>query len=312
MIIMEEKLKAMVDSLKKGLDSKVENDIKISKEEEKQINEERDKKIEEANKQIEAANKMIEEANKEAEEKKAEVQNKVFLKYENMLKEMNGKTFQQEQPLENFDIPNMELNNEKQTDFQDTIDPEVKSDIESELFDKKEEQQEFTPVSEPSVSIDFENGASEESTTFDANVEETPAVENESQIETSEPIQVTAVEDGADVIAQLGSVEQEKTQEAAPKLEEETKENTEVNNEVVNAAPGTDVFVGSLPIEYAQVDNSQQEAVQETAPQVEEDVPQVEAPVQEQPVSNFERSSGFTGMIDSMDQGRTRVHTPNN
>lgn len=298
MIIMEEKLKAIADNLKKGIDSELENDLKRLNDFSKQV--------------FEARDKAIEEANKKAEKEIAEENNKVFLKYENMLKEMNGKTFQQEQPLENFDIPNMELNNEKQTDFQDTIDPEVKSDIESELFDKKEEQQEFTPVSEPSVSVDFENGASEESTTFDANVEETPAVENESQIETSEPIQVTAVEDGADVIAQLGSVEQEKNQEAAPKLEEETKENTEVNNEVVNAAPGTDVFVGSLPTKFEQVDNSQQEAVQETAPQVEEVVPQVEAPVQEQPVSNVELSSGFTEIVDSMEQGRSRVHTPNN
>ena len=298
MIIMEEKLKAIADNLKKGIDSELENDLKRLNDFSKQV--------------FEARDKAIEEANKKAEKEIAEENNKVFLKYENMLKEMNGKTFQQEQPLENFDIPNMELNNEKQTDFQDTIDSEVKSDIESELFDKKEEQQEFTPVSEPSVSVDFENGASEESTTFDANVEETPAVENESQIETSEPIQVTAVEDGADVIAQLGSVEQEKNQEAAPKLEEETKENTEVNNEVVNAAPGTDVFVGSLPTKFEQVDNLQQEAVQETAPQVEEVVPQVEAPVQEQPVSNVELSSGFTEIVDSMEQGRSRVHTPNN
>lgn len=298
MIIMEEKLKAIADNLKKGIDSELENDLKRLNDFSKQV--------------FEARDKAIEEANKKAEKEIAEENNKVFLKYENMLKEMNGKTFQQEQPLENFDIPNMELNNEKQTDFQDTIDSEVKSDIESELFDKKEEQQEFTPVSEPSVSVDFENGVSEESTTFDANVEETPAVENESQIETSEPIQVTAVEDGADVIAQLGSVEQEKNQEAAPKLEEETKENTEVNNEVVNAAPGTDVFVGSLPTKFEQVDNLQQEAVQETAPQVEEVVPQVEAPVQEQPVSNVELSSGFTEIVDSMEQGRSRVHTPNN
>lgn len=298
MIIMEEKLKAIADNLKKGIDSELENDLKRLNDFSKQV--------------FEARDKAIEEANKKAEKEIAEENNKVFLKYENMLKEMNGKTFQQEQPLENFDIPNMELNNEKQTDFQDTIDSEVKSDIESELFDKKEEQQEFTPVSEPSVSVDFENGASEASTTFDANVEETPAVENESQIETSEPIQVTAVEDGADVIAQLGSVEQEKNQEAAPKLEEETKENTEVNNEVVNAAPGTDVFVGSLPTKFEQVDNLQQEAVQETAPQVEEVVPQVEAPVQEQPVSNVELSSGFTEIVDSMEQGRSRVHTPNN
>ena len=298
MIIMEEKLKAIADNLKKGIDSELENDLKRLNDFSKQV--------------FEARDKAIEEANKKAEKEIAEENNKVFLKYENMLKEMNGKTFQQEQPLENFDIPNMELNNEKQTDFQDTIDPEVKSDIESELFDKKEEQQEFTPVSEPSVSVDFENGASEASTTFDANVEETPAVENESQIETSEPIQVTAVEDGADVIAQLGSVEQEKNQEAAPKLEEETKENTEVNNEVVNAAPGTDVFVGSLPTKFEQVDNSQQEAVQETAPQVEEVVPQVEAPVQEQPVSNVELSSGFTEIVDSMDQGRTRGLHPAN
>lgn len=290
MIKMEEKLKAIADNLKKGIDSELESDLKRLNDFSKQV--------------FEARDKAIEEANKKAEKEIAEENNKVFLKYENMLKEMNGKTFQPEQQLENFDIPNMELNNEKQTDFQDTIDPEVKSDIESELFDKKEEQQEFTPVSEPSVSVELENGASEASTTFDANVVETPAVENESQIETSEPIQVTAIEDGADVIAKLGSVEQEKTQDTAPKLEEETNENTEVNNEVVNAAPGTDVFVGSLPAEFAQVANSQQEAVQETAP--------VEEVAQEQPISNVELSSGFTDIIDSMEQGRARVHTPNN
>ena len=168
---------------------------------------------------------------------------------------------------------------------------------------------------------EFENNNSEFVSSYSKNPEE---VKDATQIETSEPIQVTAVEDGADVIAQLGSVEQKETQvqesapavepiqEVAPQVEEETKENTEVNNEVVNAVPGTDAFVGSLPTKFAQVDNLQQEAVQETAPQVEEVVPQVEAPVQEQPVSNVELSSGFTEIVDSMEQGRARAHTPNN
>ena len=260
--MMEEKLKAMVDNLKKGLDSEVENDKKILKEEEKQINEERDKKIEEANKQIEAANKMIEEANKEAEEKKAEVQNKVFLKYENILKEMSNVTVQQEQPLENFDIPNMEEKKEEVVDETKAVDS--------------------SNISDPFLNVDYANGTSEvgshfepeETVTdekketdpliFDQNASiplgfdadtKTSEIEDATQIETSEPIQVTAVEDGADVIAQLGSVGQEVTQEV---------------------------------------------------------VPQVEAPVQEQPVSDVERSSGFTEIVDSMEQGRARGLHPAN
>lgn len=321
MIIMEEKLKTIADNINSYISdemAKVEKANNIKKELDSELERLNEFRI----KRYQVRDKEIEEANKKADEDVAEETNRVFLKYEDKLKEFSGGIVQKEQPLENFDIPNMEINKEEKQ--------EISHDLENELFNqtkednytdivsndstnvvienndenKEEEQPEFTPVSDPQVSVDFENGASEESTIIDANVEETPVVENESQIETSEPIQVTAIEDGADVIAKLGSVEQEKTQDTAPKLEEETNENTEVNNEVVNAAPGTDVFVGSLPAEFAQVANSQQEAVQETAP--------VEEVAQEQPISNVELSSGFTDIIDSMEQGRARVHTPNN
>ena len=303
--MMEEKLKAMVDSLKKGLDSKVENDIKISKEEEKQINEERDKKIEEANKQIEAANKMIEEANKEAEEKRAEVHNKVLLKYENIFKEMNGGIVQQEQPLENFDIPNMEEKKEevveetKAIDSSNISDPflsadfvngtsEVESHFEPEKTDTEEKKETDPLIFDQNASIPLG---------FDADIK-TPEIEDATQIETSEPIQVTAVEDGADVIAQLGNVEQEVTQEAAPQIEEPTQE---VVPQVEEAAPQVEAPVKEFAPQ-----------VVESVPQVEEVAPQVEVPVQEQPVSNMEKSSGFTEIVDSMDQGRARGLHPAN
>jgi|GEM_PF-7110379 len=292
MIIMEEKLKTISDNINSYISdemAKVEKANNIKKELDSEL-----ERLKDYSKQVyQKRDQVIEEANKKAEEEIVEETNRVFLKYEDILKEFRGGIVQKEQPLENFDIPNMEINTEEKQ--------EISQDLENELFNqtkednytdivsndvvienndenKEEEQPEFTQVSDPQVSVNFENGTSEVSSTFDVNTEE------DNQIQTGEPIQVIDVE--------------------PYEKKEETKENTEVKDEVVNAAPGTDVFVGSLPAEFAQVDNSQQEAVQETA--------SVEDVAQEQPISNFELSSGFTDIVDSMEQGRARGLHPAN
>ncbi|MBE6158866.1 MAG: hypothetical protein E7159_03485 [Firmicutes bacterium] len=289
---MEEKLKTISDNINSYISdemAKVEKANNIKKELDSEL-----ERLKDYSKQVyQKRDQVIEEANKKAEEEIVEETNRVFLKYEDILKEFRGGIVQKEQPLENFDIPNMEINTEEKQ--------EISQDLENELFNqtkednytdivsndvvienndenKEEEQPEFTQVSDPQVSVNFENGTSEVSSTFDVNTEE------DNQIQTGEPIQVIDVE--------------------PYEKKEETKENTEVKDEVVNAAPGTDVFVGSLPAEFAQVDNSQQEAVQETA--------SVEDVAQEQPISNFELSSGFTDIVDSMEQGRARGLHPAN
>lgn len=298
MIIMEEKLKTIADNINSYISdemAKVEKANNVKKELDSEL-----ERLKDYSKQVyQKRDQVIEEANKKAEEEIVEETNRVFLKYEDILKEFRGGIVQKEQPLENFDIPNMEINTEEKQEISQDLDDQIRNDLENELFNqnkednytdivsndstnvvienKDEEQPEFTPVSDPQVSVNFENGTSEVSSTFNDNTEE------DNQIQTDEPIQVVNVE--------------------PYEKKEETKENTEVNEEVVNAAPGTDVFVGSLPTKFAQVDNSQQEAVQETAP--------VEEVAQEQPISNVELSSGFTDIIDSMEQGRARGLHPN-
>lgn len=303
MIIMEEKFKTISDNINSYISdemAKVEKANNIKKELDSEL-----ERLKDYSKQVyQKRDQVIEEANKKAEEEIVEETNKVFLKYEDILKEFRGGIVQKEQPLENFDLPNMETNTEEKQEISQDLDAQIRNDLENELFNqtkennytdivsndstnvvvenndenKEEEQTEFTPVSDPEVNANFENGTSEVSSTVNVNAEDG------TQIQTDEPIQVVNVE--------------------PYEKKEETKESTEANNEVVNAAPGTDVFVGSLPAKFAQVENSQQEAVQETAP--------VEEVVQEQPVSNVELSSGFTDIIDSMDQGRTRGLHPAN
>jgi hypothetical protein len=303
MIIVEEKLKNIADNINSYISdemAKVEKANNIKKELDGEL-----ERLKAYSKQVyQRRDQLIEEANKKAEEEIVEETNRVFLKYEDILKEFRGGIVQKEQPLENFDIPNMEINTEEKQEISQDLDAQIRNDLENELFNqnkednypdivsndsnnvvienndenKEEEQPEFTQVSDPQVSVNFENGTSEVSSTFDVNTEE------DNQIQTGEPIQVVDVE--------------------PYEKKEETKENTEVKDEIVNAAPGTDVFVGSLPTKFAQVANSQQEAVQETAP--------VEEVTQEQPISNVELSSGFTDIIDSMDQGRARGLHPAN
>ena len=300
MIIVEEKFKTMADNINSYISdemAKVEKANNVKKELDSEL-----ERLKAYSKQVyQKRDQLIEEANKKAEEEIVEETNRVFLKYEDILKGFRGGIVQKEEPLENFDIPNMETNTEEKKEISQDLDAQIRNDLENELFNqnkeenytdivsndtnnvviennnenKEEEQPEFTQESNPQVSVNFENGTSEVSSTFDVNTEE------DNQIQTDEPIQVVNVEPY-----------------------EKKEENTEVKDEVVNAAPGTDVFVGSLPAKFAQINNLQQEVVQETAP--------VEEVVQEQPVSNVELSSGFTDIIDSMDQGRTRGLHPAN
>lgn len=79
-------------------------------------------------------------------------------------------------------------------------------------------------------------------------------------IETSEPIQVVGVEPY--------EKKEEVVQDNVPTTDElhtPTEADLGKTTEVVNAAPGTDVFVGSLPSVLAQVDNSQPVETQENA-----------------------------------------------
>ena len=182
----------------------------------------------------------------------------------------------------------------EQPSFTDTVNLQTGDATGDLLSNQAEVNDQLKEMTENMTTVSDLNGSSEVSSHFD---DATKATDNDymPQIETSEPIQVVGVEPY--------EKKEEVVQDNVPtanELHTPTEADLGQTTEVVNAAPGTDVFVGSLPAEFAQVDNSQPVETQENAqdfvaPEYQTDFSQMveNAPeaVEQAPVSNVEVSS---------------------
>ena len=220
----------------------------------------------------------------------------------------------------------------EQPSFTDTVNLQTGDATGDLLSNQAEVNDQLKEMTENMTTGSDLNGSSEVSSNFDDAPKATDDVYM-SQIETSEPIQVVGVEpyekkeevvqDNVPTANELHvPTEEDLVQDNVPTTnelhvpteEDLAQDNVPTSNElhtpteadlgqtteVVNAAPGTDVFVGSLPAEFAQVDNSQPVETQENAqdfvaPEYQTDFSQMveNAPeaVEQTQVSNVEVSS---------------------